>query len=87
MPSRMLMLLAAAVALAVGAIIAMTSRPDRVPRLRLLVPDLAGLWRRIWASGSAGAEVRLHVQRDGNEQRIGVRSADRTKFLKSPKLH
>jgi S1-C subfamily serine protease len=51
------------------------------------VPDLAGLWRRVWASGSAGAEVRLHVQRDGSSRRINVRSGDRTSFLKSPKLH
>jgi S1-C subfamily serine protease len=51
------------------------------------VPDLGGLWRRVWASGSAGAEVRLQVQRDGNERRISIRSADRTAFLKSPKLH
>ena len=28
------------------------------------VRDLAGLWRRVWASGSAGAEVRLRLQRD-----------------------
>lgn len=51
------------------------------------VPDLVGLWRRVWASGSAGAEVHLHLQRDGEELRIRVRSADRTSFLKSPKLH
>ncbi len=51
------------------------------------VPDLAGLWRRVWASGSAGAEVRLLIQRDGNDRRIAIRSADRTSFLKSPKLH
>lgn len=51
------------------------------------VPDLGGLWRRVWASGSAGAEVRLQIQRDGNERRISIRSADRTAFLKSPKLH
>jgi len=51
------------------------------------VPDLQGLWRRVWASGSAGAEVRLKLQREGTERRISVRSADRTSFLKSPKLH
>ena len=28
------------------------------------VADLASLWRRVWASGSAGAEVRLRLQRD-----------------------
>jgi S1-C subfamily serine protease len=51
------------------------------------VPDLAGLWRRVWASGSAGAEVRLRVERDDTPRRISVRSADRVSFLKSPKLH
>jgi S1-C subfamily serine protease len=51
------------------------------------VPDLAGLWRRVWASGSAGAEVRFRVHRDGGPRRVSVRSADRTSFLKSPKLH
>jgi hypothetical protein len=51
------------------------------------VPDLAGLWRRVWASGSAGAEVRFRVHRDGGPRRVSVRSADRTSFLKSPKFH
>jgi len=51
------------------------------------VPDLAGLWRRVWASGSAGAEVRLRIERDDTPRRINVRSADRVSFLKSPKLH
>jgi S1-C subfamily serine protease len=51
------------------------------------VPDLAGLWRRIWASGSAGAEVRLRVQRDNGEVAITVKSADRASFLKAPKVH
>jgi len=51
------------------------------------VPDLAGLWRRVWASGSAGAEVRLRIERDDTPRRISVRSADRLSFLKSPKLH
>ncbi|HTW69588.1 MAG TPA: PDZ domain-containing protein, partial [Acetobacteraceae bacterium] len=51
------------------------------------VPDLAGLWRRVWASGSAGAEVRLRVLREGGAMGITVRSADRTRYLKSPSLH
>src|SRR6195952_1614618 len=32
------------------------------------IPDLAGLWRRVWSSGSAGAEVRLRLGRDGPPQ-------------------
>ena len=51
------------------------------------VPDLVGLWRRVWSSGSAGAEVRLRIERDGDAMRVSMRSADRTSFLKSPRLH
>ncbi len=51
------------------------------------IPDLVGLWRRVWSSGSAGAEVRLRIERDGDAMRVSMRSADRTSFLKSPRLH
>lgn len=51
------------------------------------VGDLAGLWRRVWASGSAGAEVRLRLMRDKTPVALTVRSRDRASFLKSPKLH
>jgi len=51
------------------------------------VGDLAGLWRRVWGSGSAGAEVKLRILRDSGPVTISVRSGDRAKFLKSPKLH
>jgi len=51
------------------------------------IPDLAGLWRRVWSSGSAGAEVRLRIDRDGSTKTVAIRSADRASFLKSPKLH
>lgn len=49
--------------------------------------DLAGFYRRVWEQGSAGAEVRLTVQRDGRTMEIAVRSADRASFLKRPSLH
>jgi S1-C subfamily serine protease len=51
------------------------------------VGDLAALWRRVWASGSAGAEVRLRLQREATTMSLTVRSGDRVKFLKAPKLH
>ncbi|HEX4366786.1 MAG TPA: PDZ domain-containing protein, partial [Rhodopila sp.] len=51
------------------------------------IPDLGGLWRRVWSSGSAGAEVRLRIERDGSPKRLSVRSADRASFLKTPRLH
>ncbi|MGC8477702.1 MAG: S1C family serine protease [Acetobacteraceae bacterium] len=49
--------------------------------------DLAGLWRRVWASGSAGAEVRLRLRRERERLEIAVRSGDRARFLKAPRLH
>ena len=51
------------------------------------ITDLAGLWRRVWASGSAGAEVRLRLMRDKTPGGTdgAVRRSD--EFLKSPKLH
>ena len=51
------------------------------------ITDLAGLWRRIWASGSAGADVRLRLGRERGPVPVTIRSADRTAFLKSPRLH
>jgi hypothetical protein len=51
------------------------------------IGDLAGLWRRVWASGSAGAEVRLRLMRDKTPVALTVRSRDRSSSLKSPKLH
>ncbi len=45
------------------------------------------MWRRVWASGSAGAEVRLRLARDDSVFGVAIRSADRASFLKSPKLH
>jgi S1-C subfamily serine protease len=51
------------------------------------VTDLAGLWRRIWACGRAGAEVPLTLARDPETVAVLVKSADRTSYLKSPRLH
>jgi S1-C subfamily serine protease len=51
------------------------------------VSDLAGLFRRIWATGNAGVEVPLTVYRDGRTLELRIPSADRRKFLKAPRLH
>jgi S1-C subfamily serine protease len=51
------------------------------------VSDLAGLFRRIWAQGQAGVDVPLTVYRDGKTFELKVPSADRRRFLKSPRLH
>jgi len=51
------------------------------------VSDLAGLFRRIWSLGDAGVEVPLTIFREGQSLELRVASADRRRFLKSPRLH
>jgi len=51
------------------------------------VNDLASLFRRIWSLGNAGVEVPLMIYRDGRTMELRVSSADRRRFLKSPRLH
>jgi S1-C subfamily serine protease len=51
------------------------------------VGNLADLWRTAWGLGRAGVEVPLTVLRDGKSRRIVIKSGDRSKFLKSPRLH
>ena len=51
------------------------------------VASLAGLWRKVWAGGPAGCEVVMQVVRDDETLTVRILSADRTRFLKTPKLH
>ena len=51
------------------------------------VPDLAGLWRRVWSAGTAGARVRMTIGRDEDLLHVTVHSADRASFLRAPRLH
>ena len=51
------------------------------------VDDLGALWRRLWASGPAGASVLLRLGRDGSRVSVRVTTADRARFLRAPKLH
>jgi S1-C subfamily serine protease len=51
------------------------------------VADLADLFRRVWDTGSAGAEVPLTLARGKSTSRIRVRSADREDFLTKPRRH
>jgi S1-C subfamily serine protease len=51
------------------------------------VNDLAGLFRRIWSLGDAGVEVPLTIFREGHAMELKVASADRRRFLKSPRMH
>jgi S1-C subfamily serine protease len=49
--------------------------------------SLADFFRRVWSAGSAGAEVRLKVVREGKLTDVRIVSADRNDFLKKPHLH
>ena len=51
------------------------------------VGDLAGLWRKLWASGPAGAPVLLRVSRDGSDMAVRITSTDRTSLFRAPRLH
>ncbi|MGO4736707.1 S1C family serine protease [Bosea sp. 2KB_26] len=50
------------------------------------IDGLADFYRKLWASGPAGAEVPIRVVRDGRETWLRIRSADRGSFLKKPHL-
>lgn len=45
------------------------------------------LFRRMWATGDAGVSINLDIRRNGEEYLIGIKSIDRTRNYKSPKLH
>lgn len=51
------------------------------------VPDLAGLWRAVWASGPAGCTVQVSLGRGNRNTSVTIPSADRSAILKSPRLH
>jgi len=50
------------------------------------IDDLGDFYRAVWASGPAGTEIPLRIVRDGREQWIRIKSADRDDFLKKPVL-
>lgn len=49
--------------------------------------DLLDFWRKLWAKGTAGVTVRIMVLRNGRQQVLTCRTADRDRFLKQPSLH
>ena len=50
------------------------------------VEGLGDFYRKLWASGPAGAEVPMRIVRDGRETWLRVKTADRSSFLKKPQL-
>ncbi len=51
------------------------------------VTSLADMLRKIWRLGPAGTEVPLTLGRDGALAHVRVRSADRSDYLRKPRLH
>jgi hypothetical protein len=51
------------------------------------VRDLAQLYRKVWSLGAAGVEVRVSIYRDGKTIETRLKTGDRNRFLKAPKLH
>ena len=49
--------------------------------------NLAQFYRKFWALGPAGVDVPLTLYREGDTFNVSVKSSDRAKFLKAPKLH
>lgn len=61
---------------------------DRVLEIAGAVPtSLPDLFRRVWALGSAGVEVPITFDREGQRMRLTLASIDRNSILKSPQFH
>jgi S1-C subfamily serine protease len=51
------------------------------------VDDLADFYRKVWACGSAGAEIPIEVVRERRSLWLRIKSADRDASLKKPPMH
>jgi S1-C subfamily serine protease len=51
------------------------------------VESLGDLFRAIWATGDAGVDVPVTLQRDGRTLDVTVKSSDRNTLLKMPRMH
>ncbi|HZQ13943.1 MAG TPA: S1C family serine protease [Pseudolabrys sp.] len=51
------------------------------------VASLAAFYRKVWSLGQAGVAVPLTLYRDGVTFDVAVNSADRARFLKTPRVH
>ncbi len=51
------------------------------------VQALAELYRRVWSIGAAGVEIPMSIYRDGKTLDVKVKSSDRNRHLKVPKMH
>ncbi len=51
------------------------------------VSGLGDLFRRLWATGDAGVAIEIAFHRNGEQRSLSIRSEDRTRNYKAPKLH
>ncbi len=51
------------------------------------VASLAAFYRKVWSLGQSGVAVPLTLYRDGVTFDVAVNSADRARFLKTPRVH
>jgi S1-C subfamily serine protease len=51
------------------------------------VNDLGDFFRAVWALGDAGVDVPLSIYREGRTFEATIHSADRSQFLKTPRMH
>ncbi len=51
------------------------------------VSNQGSFYRKLWALGPAGVDVPLTLYREGDTFDVTVKSSDRAKFLKGPRLH
>jgi len=51
------------------------------------VSDAAQLYRKLWALGPAGVDVPLTLHREGDIFDVVIKSTDRARMLKKPRLH
>ena len=50
------------------------------------IENLGDFYHKVWSHGPAGVEIPLEIVRDGRAIGLRVRSADRSTFLKRPRL-
>ncbi len=50
------------------------------------IENLGDFYRKVWSRGPAGVEIPIEIIRDGRAMGLRVRSADRSTFMKRPRL-
>ncbi|ETR78097.1 signal protein PDZ [Afipia sp. P52-10] len=51
------------------------------------IAGLLDFYRKLWATGPAGVDIPLTLQREGDTFDVVLKSADRLRFLRTPRLH